>query len=121
MPFGSTRQVQTCFGRALSAKAQGKKPSSWKCIEWLKETPDAECLPTLVGEPAHKPKTHTVCRKRPRSSGPEISAYYRGARGGIYFYADGVVVYVPANAKAYVEKNNKVLPASEDPLKKKRK
>jgi hypothetical protein len=122
MPFASKRQLQTCFGRELSRKAAGKKPSSWKCSEWLGETPDAECLPVLVeGEPPSKPSTHAQCRKRPRASGPEITQYYRGMRGGLYFYADGVRIYVPADAKAYVEKNFTVLPASKDPLAKKQK
>lgn len=120
MPFSSKRQLQTCFGRSLSAKAKGKK-FNWDCKEWLAKTPDAECLPDMKGGSPNKAETHATCRKRPRASGPEISQYYRGARGGLYFYADRVRVYVPANAKDFVEKNNKVLPASSDPLAKKAK
>jgi hypothetical protein len=121
MPFTSIRQMQTCFGRRLSAKAKGKKVGSWDCDEFLRATPDAECLPTLVGGIANRPRTHSACRKRPRTTAPEISVYYRGARGGIYFYADGVAIYVPKDAKAYVEKHESVRPASEDSYKKRRK
>jgi len=35
MPFKSKRQLQTCFGRQLSAKAKGEK-FTWDCREWLK-------------------------------------------------------------------------------------
>lgn len=115
MPFGSKRQLQTCFGRQLSLRAKGKT-NNWDCKKWLSETPDAECLPDLASLKSSTPKTHDKCRKRPRSSGPELTQYYRGLRGGLYFYADGVRIYVPADAKDYVEKNNKVLPASRDPF-----
>ena len=109
MPFASKRQLQTCFGRRLSAEAKGKK-TKWDCEKWLEETPAAACIPTVVGEPVEK-----TCRKRKRSaSSKELHTYYRGGRGGIYFYAGGVVVYVPQDAKAYVEKNFTVLPASAD-------
>jgi hypothetical protein len=109
MPFASKSQLRTCFAR---------RPKGWNCEKWLAETPDAECLPERVGEATTKPTTHSQCRKRPRTAGPEISAYYRGPRGGVYFYADGVRCYVPASAKARLDKRS-ILPSSQDPFAKK--
>jgi hypothetical protein len=81
MPFTSKRQLQTCFGKQLS-----QKNSKWDCKKWLAETERPECLPTLVGSP----------RKciSPRH-GKTISQVYQGPRGGYYFYAGGIKVYVP--------------------------
>lgn len=96
MPFKSKRQLQTCFGRQLSAEAKGSK-WSWNCEEWLKATPNPLCLPSLKG---HKVKG---CRPL-RTDEKIISPVYQGLRGGYYFLARGVKVYVPKDAVTYAKK-----------------
>jgi len=88
MPFKSKRQLQTCFGKQISAEAKGKK-WTWRCGEWLKMTDNPDCLPTVVGH--RRPVT---CRKI-RQDEKIVSAVHRGSRGGYYFMAGGVKVYVP--------------------------
>jgi hypothetical protein len=95
MPFASTRQLQTCYGRRLSALAKGQRPK-WDCDEFLRATPRNACLPTVKGKKGS-------CR--PLRKGEKlISPFYRGSRGGLYFYAAGVKVYVPADARSFVER-----------------
>lgn len=65
MPFKSKRQLQTCYGKRISALARGEK-WNWDCDEWAK------------------------CGTK-RCSG----ALYEGPNGGLYFYVQGVKVYVP--------------------------
>ena len=96
MPFKSKRQLQTCFGKKLSAEAKGKK-WSWNCEEWLRETPNPLCLPGMLG--------HSVkgCRQL-KSNEKIISPVYTGARGGHYFLAKGIKVYVPKDAIEYAKR-----------------
>jgi hypothetical protein len=89
MPFKSKRQLQTCFGREISAKTKGK-PLNWDCKKWLAETECPENLPTKVGQPSIAKK----CRKI-RNGESIISPVYEGPKGGHYFIAGGVKVYVP--------------------------
>lgn len=103
MPFASKLQLQTCFSRNLSILAQGKQPK-WDCKKWLKKTETPECLPTRSGTNAPKP-----CKKR-KQTDDEITPFYRGAKGGLYFFVDGIKVYVPADAKSYVEANFPIKP-----------
>lgn len=102
MPFKSKRQLQTCFGQRLSAKAQGKS-FSWDCDKWLEETPNPSCLPDIKDEKGSKKVSCRPMRKSEKIVGP----IQQGARGGLYFMAGGVKVYVPKDAKNFVLKNNK--------------
>lgn len=100
MPFESVRQIQTCYGKQLSAKAKGKK-FGWDCDEWLTKTVKPQCLPTMKGEPK---------KCRPLRNGEKVkSPVYEGPRGGMYFYVSGIKVYVPKDARDYVRKNMKIL------------
>lgn len=86
MPFTSRRQLQTCFGQQITALSKGKN-WSWDCKKWLQETPDPKCLPTIKGKPA---------KCRPMRNGEKIiGPIYEGPKGGHYFFAGGVKVYVP--------------------------
>lgn len=96
MPFKSKRQLQTCFGKELSAKAKGKK-SGWDCKKWLRETPSPQCLPSVEG----RPRKCVKCRPM-RKGESIISPIYKGTRGGLYFFAGCVKVYVPHDAKKFV-------------------
>ncbi|ALX27537.1 hypothetical protein GMAR_ORF163 [Golden Marseillevirus] len=69
MPFKSKRQLQTCYGKRISALSNGEE-WNWDCDEW------ADC-------------------GKPKCSGP----LYRGPRGGLYFYVNKVKVYVPNREK----------------------
>ncbi len=73
-----------------------------------KKTETPECLPTRSGTNAPKP-----CKKR-KQTDDEITPFYRGAKGGLYFFVDGIKVYVPADAKSYVEAN---FPIKQEPKK----
>ncbi len=88
MPFKSKRQLQTCFGRQLTAEAKGKT-WKWNCQEFLAKTPSPGCLPTKKGS-----KVSSQCRKL-KVGEAIISPVYKGTRGGYYFYAGNVKVYVP--------------------------
>lgn len=95
MPFVSKRQLATCFSRQLAAESRGQK-WNWDCEKWLLLTKDPHCLPSLKG---HARK----CRKL--GSGEKIiSPIYQGPKGGYYFYAKGVRVYVPKAAVAYAKR-----------------
>lgn len=95
MPFKSQRQLATCFSRQLSAESKGQK-WNWDCEGWLKITPSPECLPSLKGR---SPK----CRKL-RAGEKIITPIHQGTRGGYFFFAGGVKVYVPKEAVAYAKK-----------------
>lgn len=97
MPFKSVRQLQTCYSKQLSARAKGKE-TRWDCDEWLKKSP--RCLPTTESSSSKQCRT---MRKGEKVRSP----VYEGSRGGLYFYVDGIKVYVPADAKSYVKKNMK--------------
>lgn len=99
MPFKSKRQLQTCFGRQLSAKAKGKK-WNWDCQKFLSETPNPSCLPSMVGHEKPSPSRCRPMRKFEKVVGPIM----KGAKGGLYFMAGGVKVYVPKDAKNYATK-----------------
>jgi hypothetical protein len=93
--FVSKRQLATCFSRQLSAEAKGEK-WNWDCLKNLKETPNPICLPSLKGYPA---------KCRGLYSGEKIvTPIYQGPRGGYFFLAKGVKVYVPKNAIAYAKR-----------------
>ena len=104
MPFKSKRQLQTCFGRQLSAKAKGKK-WTWNCKEFLRVTKKPCSLPTMKGKSSG---TSSGCRSLKKGE-RLVSPFYAGARGGLYFYAGGVKVYVPKDAREYVMSNHKIL------------
>lgn len=103
MPFASKLQLQTCFSKNLSLLAQNKAPK-WDCEKWLQETKQPLCLPTLVDLP--KPQT---CSKKRKYEKNDWTVFYRGARGGIYFFVADMKVYVPADAKEYVESHFQIL------------
>lgn len=105
MPFTSARQLQTCYGRRLSAKAKGQK-WAWDCDGWTRETMalhpgvSLDCaLPTTAGG-----RRKQRCR-RLRKGEPIKSKLHRGKRGGLYFFVGGVKVYVPPDARAWVRKH----------------
>ena len=111
MPFASKLQLQTCFSKNLSILAQGKVPK-WNCKKWLQETKYPQCLPTLSGQSAPKnckkrklkeENLYDTEENRKKSSADEWTRFYRGARGGLYFFAAGLKLYVPEDAKEYVE------------------
>lgn len=82
MPFKSKRQLQACY--ALRAQ---NKAGNWDCDKWLRETPDPNCLPTVVNGP--KPKN---CRKQGKIHNKgELKT---GPRGGQYYEIYGIKVYV---------------------------
>jgi len=89
MPFKSQRQLATCFSRQISAEAKGKK-WTWDCKEWLAETPNPKCLPSLKG---HHPKCRSL-----RNGEKIVGPVYEGPKGGHFFFAGGVKVYVPRGA-----------------------
>jgi hypothetical protein len=93
MPFQSTKQLRTCFSKEISAKSQGK-PYGWNCRKWLKETPDPACLPGKKG--GSPPKK---CR-RIYAGEKVVGKIHIGPRGGHYFFAAGVKVYVPPGSAA---------------------
>jgi hypothetical protein len=97
MPFVSKRQASTCFSRQLLAESRGQK-WNWDCERWLSITPDPQCLPSMKGQP--KP---TKCRKL-RDGEKIITPIHQGSRGGYYFYAGGIKIYVPKAAVAYAKK-----------------
>lgn len=103
MPFASKLQLQTCFSRNLSILAQGKVPK-WDCKKWLDKTENPACLPTRSGE---KPPKN--CKKRKPIDAEDLTKFYRGEKGGLYFFVDGIKLYVPADAKDYVEQNFEIL------------
>lgn len=92
MPFTSKAQLRTCYSLKAKAEAEGKTPA-WNCDEWLKETPDASCLPERKGD--ERPKSCRNLRKDERVTGP----VQVGPRGGKYFFAEGVKVYLPRTTK----------------------
>lgn len=95
MPYKSKRQLRTCFSRQLVAEATGKK-WTWDCKEFLEKTESARCLPEQVGG------THKC---RPMRNGEKIiSPVYKGPKGGYFFFAGGVKVYVPKAATTYAKK-----------------
>lgn len=77
MPFVSSLQQRTCFSRQLSAEAKGEK-FNWDCEEWLSHTPCVRCL---------------------RKGEKIITPVHIGPRGGAYFYAGDVKIYITGAAK----------------------
>jgi hypothetical protein len=92
MPFTSKSQLRTCYGLKAKAEASGKK-ASWDCDEWLKETPNAKCLPNRKNDPITR--ACRSLRKDERVTGP----IQMGPRGGKYFIAEGVKIYLPRTSK----------------------
>lgn len=90
--FLSQRQLATCFSRQLTAETKGVK-WSWDCKKNLLETPDPRCLPSLVGH-GSKHKCRTL-----KPNEKIIGPIHKGPRGGYYFMAGDVKVYVPRNKK----------------------
>lgn len=98
MPFRSRSQLGVCYNKAIKAGAQGKS-SGWGCDKWLAETPNPSCLPyseKYASKASARPKASPSGRCRTltakeRVTGPVIE----GARGGHYFMAAGVKVYIP--------------------------
>jgi hypothetical protein len=85
MPFKSKSQLGQCFSNEIKKKGH----TSWNCEDWLSETPNPTCLPHRLGDPI--PKSCRSLRKGEETVGP----VYRGPRGGYYFFAKGVKVYIP--------------------------
>ena len=96
MPFRSKRQIQTCFGKKLLAESKGQK-WKWNCERWLAETPNPLCLPSLQGEKIKG------CR-RLKLEEQIISPVYKGPKGGYFFIAKGVKIYIPKLAINYAKK-----------------
>lgn len=88
MPFRSQRQLATCYSKKISTESKGRK-WTWDCDEWLQSTPDPGCLPSLKGYPPKR-----KCRNI-RNGEKIVGPVYKGPRGGYYFFAGGVKVYVP--------------------------
>jgi len=86
MPFKSKKQLRTCFSKQIAAEAK-KQRWTWDCQEFLEKTPNPRCLPEQVGH-AHKCRPLRVGEKI-------IGPVYQGPRGGYYFFAGSVKVYVP--------------------------
>jgi hypothetical protein len=111
--FSSKSQLRTCYSKKLSAEAQGKK-SSWDCDKSLQETPDPNCLPERVDG-----TQHLKCRTM-RKEEKITSKVYEGSKGGLYFYAAGVKVYVPKDRQTHdyvVEKYKLTLETKRSPNK----
>lgn len=89
MPFKSKRQLQTCFAKELIEESKNRK-SKWDCTKFLTETLDPSCLPMKIDSPSHR-----TCNSNKSFSKKEIGPVYIGPRGGYYFYAGGVKIYVP--------------------------
>lgn len=105
MPFKSKRQLATCFSRQLKAESRGEK-WNWDCKRWLEVTPDPKCLPSLKGRATttvSKTTAKAVCRNLKKGE-KIITPIHQGPKGGYYFYAGGVKVYVPKEAVAYAKK-----------------
>jgi hypothetical protein len=92
MPFKSKAQLRTCYKKKFEAEEKGKR-ANWDCDEFLRETPDPSCLPERVGMDSGK-----KCRNL-RKEERVPSELQVGPRGGTYFYAGGVKVYVPRGTK----------------------
>lgn len=87
MPFKSKKQLRTCFAREIKEKEAGRG-WSWDCLKWLQETPVCN----------HKGAGMCV-RNR------DVTPVQTGKRGGKYFYAGGVKVYIPSKTnKSQVQK-----------------
>lgn len=79
-----------------------KKDPNWDCEKWLAETPNPACLPYKKGMPPPKGCGASKCPsgpkgaacRRQRAGEPITSPVEVGPRGGKYFYAKGVKVYV---------------------------
>ena len=84
MPFQSLSQMRTCY----SLRSQGKN-GKWDCDQWLQETPNVKCLPERKGDVPKK----TGCRPI-RKGEHVIGPVQTGPRGGNFFTADGIKVYV---------------------------
>ena len=106
MPFASKLQLQTCFSRNLSILAKGQVPK-WDCKKWLDKTKSPDCLPTRSGD---VPPKNCKKRKSENKEDEQLTKFYRGAKGGLYFFVDEIKVYVPADARKYVESNFEILP-----------
>lgn len=118
MPFKSKRQLRLCFSEDIKTKGKGRKSSRlassvasevakantsvWNCEEFLRKTPNPTCLPELVGSgktprssgTAPSGKAPSGCRNL-RKDEKVVGPVYQGPRGGYYFFAKGVKVYVP--------------------------
>lgn len=96
--FVSTRQIQTCFGKKLSAEAKGKK-FTWDCEKELRETPNVRCLPTIV----KLARSGKCSSKKINQTKKIIPPLYKGSRGGVYFYPGSLSIktYVPPDARSY--------------------
>ncbi len=93
--FTSQRQLATCFSRQLIAESNNQK-WNWDCLKNLKETQHPQCLPSLKGYPAK-------CRGL-RVNEPILTPVYLGPKGGYFFLAKGLKVYVPKQAIDYAKK-----------------
>jgi hypothetical protein len=93
--FVSQRQLATCFSRQLSAESKGKE-WNWDCLKNLKETPAPRCLPSLKGFPKK-------CRGL-KNGEKIVTPIYQGPKGGYFFLAGGVKVYVPKDAIDYAKR-----------------
>lgn len=89
MPFVSKDQLRTCYYKKYTSN------SKWDCDEFLKATKNPSCLPQSK---ALKGTKSSKCR--PLRKGEEWkSPLYRGPKGGYYFWAKNVKVYVPKSAR----------------------
>jgi hypothetical protein len=87
MPFASRSQLRTCFFKKFTQN------SPWDCIEFLNKTKNPLCLPERVGGPRSS-------KCRPLRKGEEIiGPVMKGKKGGYFFMAKGVKIYIPKKGK----------------------
>ena len=86
MPFKSKAQMGQCFSEQI--KKRGK--TSWNCEKWLEETPNPTCL-HHSSESTGRVKSCRTLRAGEKIIGP----VQQGPRGGHFFIAKGVKIYIP--------------------------
>lgn len=85
MPFVSKAQLRDCYYKKFTSN------SKWDCDEFLRATKNPSCLPQTI---SLKGKKSSKCR--PLKKGEEWkSPVYKGPKGGYYFWAKNVKVYIP--------------------------
>lgn len=84
MGFKSKKQLRTCFSEQITAQSRGD-PWTWDCQEFLAKTKSPRCLPEIV-----PPKCRPI-----RNGEKIVGPVYQGPRGGYFFFAGGIKIYVP--------------------------
>lgn len=99
MPFKSRSQLALCFQKKIRNESQGKKVT-WDCDEWLEKTRNPLCLPYKKSDGKKKVEGCRRLKKNEKVTSP----IYVGPKGGLYFFAKGLKIYVPKDAYSYVKK-----------------